>query len=181
MKTIEISDELYDYLFKKCNKEIEDFERKKAVWDSKSSGNKELLSPEEYEEQIRQFDGQIKQLELLLALKKAENQTDGSKINTSNKLQPVTFEPISGNIEHLEPVMQITNHAISRKLPNGTVIRLRFRKKNYETQINSSNYKYITLNSIFRKKFQASVNIWRENIYFKDEKGWLHLKSLQEN
>lgn len=181
LKLIEISDELYEYLLEKCTKEIDEFERKKAIWDNKSYGKKESLSPEEYEEQIKQYDELKKQFELLLALKKTENQTDGSKRHTSNIFQPVTIEPINGNMIHLEPIIQITNHAVSRKLPNGTAIRLRFREQNYETQINGSNYKYKTLNSIFRIEFKASVNIWRENIYFKDEKGWWLLRSLREN
>lgn len=180
-KTIEISDELYEYLLEKCNKENEEFARKNAIWDSKSSNNKELLSPEEYEEQIRQFNGQIKRLELHLALKKAENQTDGSKKITSKSTQPLIMEPLSDNIIHLEPIMQITNRDISKRPLNGTAIRFRFRGQNYETQINALKYKYPTLNSIFKIKWGASVDIWRhiKNIYFKDENGWQPLTLLR--
>jgi hypothetical protein len=181
VKTIEISDELYEYLLEKCNKENKEFERKNAIWDSKYSSNKELLSPEEYEEQQKQLGGQIKQLELFLALTKAENQTDGSKKITSNSTQPLIIEPLSDNIKHLEPIMQITNRDISRIPPNGTIIRFRFRGQNYETQINTLKHKYRTLNSIFIKEFEASVDIWRhvKDIYFKDENGWQPLTILR--
>ncbi len=76
--------------------------------------------------------------------------------------------------------MQITTQNIARKLPNGTIIRGRFRGQNYETQINSSVYKYNTLNAIYKKEFNASVNIWREKIYFKDDKGWWPLRTLRD-
>lgn len=181
VKTIEISDELYEYLSEKCIEENEEFEKKQAVWDSKKSlSNKGLLSPEEYEIIIKEFDDHKKQLELYLALALIKEQTDGSKKNTSD-IQPTMIEPISGNIKPLESIMEITNHAISKELPNGTVIRLRFRKENYQTQINSSNNRYKTLSSLFNKHFHASVNIWRQNIYFKDEKGWWSLRSLLTN
>lgn len=179
VKTIEISDELYEYLLEKCNKENEEFKRKEAIWDSKYSSNKELLSPEEYEEQKKQLGGQIKQLELFLALTKAENQTDGSKKITSNSTPPLINEPLSDNIKHLEPIMQITNRDLLRRPPNGTRIRFRFRGQNYETQINNLSYKYPTLNFIFTGEFKASVDIWHQDIYFKDEKGWQPLTILR--
>ncbi|NJD76032.1 MAG: hypothetical protein FIB08_02905 [Candidatus Methanoperedens sp.] len=181
VKTIEISDELYEYLLEKCNKENEEFERKKAIWDSKYSSNKELLSPEEYEEQKKELGGQIKQLELSLALTKAENHTQGSKKITSNTTQPLIIEPLSDNIKHLEPIRQITNRDISRRPPNDTRIRFRFRGQNYETQINALKYKYSTLNSIFKMEWNASVDIWKhiKDIYFKDENRWQPLTILR--
>lgn len=181
VKTIEISDELYEYLLEKCNKENEEFERKKAIWDSKYSSNKELLSPEEHEENTNRLSGQIKQLELFLALTKAENHTEGSKKITSNRTKSPIIEPLNDNIKNLEPIMQITNRDISRRPPNGTRIRFRFRGQNYETQINALNNKYPTLNSIFNMEWDASVDIWKhiKDIYFKDENGWQPLRILR--
>lgn len=181
VKTIKISDELYEYLLEKCNKENEEFERKKAIWDDKYSRNKELLSPDEYEEQIKQLGGQIKQRELFFALLKAENHTDGSKKITLNSSKPLIIEPLSDNIKYLEHIIQITNRDISRRPPNGTRIRFRFRGQNYETKINALKYKYPTLNSIFKIEWHASVDIWRhiKYIYFEDEKGWQPLTILR--
>lgn len=145
VKTIEISDELYDYLREK--------------------GKTGDTFTKVIEELIRKPDIQEKSFKKI----------------TSNNTQALIIEPLSDNIKQYEPIMQITNRETTRRPPNGTRIRFRFRGQNYETQINTLRYKYPTLNSIFINEFNANVNIWRhvKDIYFKDENGWQPLTFLR--
>ena len=118
---------------------------------------------------------------ILDLIKKAENKTEQRKEQPKQlQTDSMIVEPLNDNVKHLDSIMQITNRDLLRRPPNGTRIRFRFRGQNYETQINNLSYKYPTLNFIFTKEFNASVDIWHQDIYFKDEKGWQPLPILRD-
>ncbi len=200
IRKIEISDELYEKLRDITNI----FGELIRATDSKTESYRKIegINITGDEDEIGLLQAKIETLDELIEKADSENKTEykiellEKKIKTADELleklelvksrlrqsQPPNYsmiEPISGNIESFEPIMQITNRQISKKLPNGTIIRGRFKEKNYETKINSSKYKYDTLNSIYIEEFNASRNIWRENIYFKDESGWHPLRTLK--
>ncbi|MCZ7402876.1 MAG: hypothetical protein O8C61_11705 [Candidatus Methanoperedens sp.] len=171
---IEISDEVYEYLresgmtgdtFTDVILELIKKAGNKAEFDKKiqeqSKATNNYKSVEELEEELKDLELRKEQLKLLHP-------------------HSMTVEPLSDNIQHLESIMQITNRNLLRRHPNGTRIRFRFRGQNYETQINNLMYKYPTLNFIFTNEFKVSVDIWRLDIYFKDEKGWQPLTILRE-
>lgn len=183
LKTIEISDEVYKYLresgktgdtftdvilelIKKAKNKTE-FDKKIEEQGKETNNHK---SVEELEEELVKIRNEITALEQRKELLKQPHS------------QSMIAEPLSDNIQHLEPIMQITNRNLLKRPPNGTRIRFRFRGQNYETQINNLRYKYPTLNFIFTNEFNASVDIWRhvKDIYFKDEKGWQPLTILRE-
>jgi predicted CopG family antitoxin len=117
---------------------------------------------------------------ILELIKKAENKTEQRKEQLKqSQTDPMIVEPLNDNLKHLEPIMQITNRDILRRPSAGTRIRFRFRGQNYETQINNLSYKYPTLNFIFTSEFNAYVDIWHQEIYFKDEKGWQPITILR--